>query len=133
MSESRVRLPHKVIVKAPGLLPMLYTIQELAEALNIPNSTLRDWLARGAPHQRNERKQTWIIGTEFAAWVNSQRKEVRNRRLADSEAFCMHCKEVVSMVSPTARHIKGKLYHIKGQCPQCHCKINRGGRNGTIN
>jgi Tfp pilus assembly protein PilV len=41
---SRFKIPHLVIVKAPGLLPMQYTAQELAEELSISESTLRDWL-----------------------------------------------------------------------------------------
>lgn len=133
MNEPRVHLPHNVIAKAPGLLPMLYTIRELAEALDTPNSTLRDWLARGAPHRRDARKQIWIVGTEFAVWVASQRKKVRDRQLKDTEAFCVRCSQVVNLVSPTVCHVKGKLYHIKGKCPQCNCTINRGGRYGKVN
>lgn len=49
VSVPRIKLPHQVIVKAPGLLPMLYTVRGLAEELGMPERTLRDWLVRGAP------------------------------------------------------------------------------------
>jgi hypothetical protein len=35
-SHSRIRLTHSVIVKAPGLLPMLYLTAELAGELGMP-------------------------------------------------------------------------------------------------
>ena len=31
LSNPRIKLPHIVVVKAPGLLPMLYTVRELAD------------------------------------------------------------------------------------------------------
>ena len=49
MTQKRICLPHSVIVRAPILLPMLYTIPELAQELRTPERTLRDWLAAGAP------------------------------------------------------------------------------------
>jgi uncharacterized membrane protein YcfT len=36
MSITKIKIPHKVIIRAPGLLPMLYTLNELASALDIP-------------------------------------------------------------------------------------------------
>jgi hypothetical protein len=50
-STSAFKIPHSVIVKASGLLPMLYTVSELAMELDIPGRTLRNWLANGAPRQ----------------------------------------------------------------------------------
>jgi hypothetical protein len=50
----RNKLPHGVIVRAPGLLSMLYSPRELSEDLQIPESTLLDWLQAGAPHRRDE-------------------------------------------------------------------------------
>ena len=48
-----IHIPRAVIVRAPGLLPMLYSVSELAGELNIPDRTLRDWLAAGAHHERD--------------------------------------------------------------------------------
>ena len=76
MDENRRRnkLPHGVIVRAPGLLPMLYSPRELSEDLQIPEGTLRDWLQAGAPHRRDGRNRLWINGEQFSAWVKAQQK-----------------------------------------------------------
>ncbi len=41
------------MIKAPGLLPMLYAPREIAKALDIPETTLQDWLNDGASHSRD--------------------------------------------------------------------------------
>jgi len=129
---SSFKIPHLVIVKAPGLLPMQYTAHEIAEELSIPESTLRDWFLRGAPHTRDERSHIWVNGQQFAAWVEDQRKSKHRspHKLKEGEGYCLRCNQVVLMLDPTIHHIKGKLYHTKGKCPTCGCTINRGGRHG---
>ena len=72
MLKHRIKLPHSVIVKSTSLLPMLYTVRELAEEITIPERTLRDWLANGAPHTRDHLGHIWIDGQAFARWVQSQ-------------------------------------------------------------
>jgi hypothetical protein len=123
-----IKLPHSVIVKSPGLLPMLYTVRELADAIGVHERTLRDWLMAGAPHSRARKGHSWINGREFAKWVVSMRKPKRERKLKDHEAFCLRCNEVVEMVNPKVNHIRGKLFVHRGKCPKCKCTINRGGR-----
>jgi len=46
VNRRRTKLPHAVIIKAPGLLPMLYTPREICEELGVAESTLRDWLQK---------------------------------------------------------------------------------------
>ncbi len=128
----RIKLPHKVIVKAPGLLPMKYKVSELRKELNIPDRTLRGWLVKGVPHQRDNRNHIWIIGTEFAMWVEKQKKPKRERKLKDNEAYCFKCKKPVKLLNAKHIHIKGKLINIKGNCLECGTTINRGGRHGSF-
>jgi uncharacterized protein with PIN domain len=132
MKTSNIKLPHSVIVKSPGLLPMLYTVCELAEAVGAVERTLRDWLVLGAPHLRDERERIWIHGQEFAAWVAGMRKQKRERKLKDNEALCMRCDQIVEMLEPKTMHIRGKLINTRGKCPHCGCRINRGGRSISI-
>jgi len=40
----RLRQSHRVIVRAPGLLPMLYRLNELAEELEMSLLTIADWV-----------------------------------------------------------------------------------------
>ena len=125
-----LKLPHRVIVKAPGLLQMQYKVRELAEELGVPESTLRDWLKRGVPYQRDSRNHIWIVGIEFARWVESNRKMKRKAKLKDDEAYCFRCKKRLKLINPIKKPIKGKLIHIKGTCSRCGCVSTRGARIG---
>jgi len=126
----QINLPHNVIVKSPGLLPMLYKPSELAEELGIPARTLSDWLKAGVPHQRDQRNHIWINGQEFVAWVfeNQRRKKIHNK-LKDNEGYCFNCSRTVNVESKTVAIVKGNLIHISGTCPICKGKVSRGGRN----
>jgi hypothetical protein len=124
----RIHPPHHVIVRAPGLLPMLYKVSEIVEEIGIPDSTLRGWLEGGAPLRHDSGGHLWIHGRDFAGWVAGLRRPEREGRLADDEAFCMSCRRVVAMNDPVQKPIKGKLVHIIGTCPECGCTIQRGGR-----
>ena len=128
MTQKRIRLPHAVIVKAPGLLPMLYKVSELAVELHLPERTLRDWLENGAPYQRYQHGQIWVYGPEFSNWVAGLRKPKRERKLTENQAYCFHCNQIVEMQNASSRPIKGRLIMTKGVCPQCGCTINRGDR-----
>jgi len=128
LSHSHIKLPHAVIVKAPGLLPMLYTVRELAYELSMPERTLRDWLLHGAPHTRDRLGHIWVNGQAFAAWVLSQRKKAPRSRLNSDEGYCMFCNRIVMVRHPTRRPSAGKLVYIQGQCPHCHGKVSRGAR-----
>ena len=122
----RTKLPHNVIIKAPGLLPMLYTPREICEELDIAESTLRDWLQIDVPHQRDNRNRIWINGEEFARWVNNQRKPKATNKLNEDEAYCLRCNQVSKLLSPQIQPIKGNLVLIKGNCANCGAVINRG-------
>lgn len=128
---SRIRFPHSVIVKSPGLLPMLYKVSELAKSLSVPDRTLRDWLVAGAPHSRDQRQNLWIHGKEFADWVTSLRKPRRQRKLRQDEAFCVRCSQPVTMTEVSTHAKQGKLVMIRGKCPNCGCRIWRGDRVPT--
>jgi len=122
----RTKLPHNVIIKAPGLLPMLYTPREICEELDIAESTLRDWLQIDVPHQRDNRNRIWINGEEFARWVKNQRKPKATNKLNEDEAYCLRCNQVSKLLSPQIQPIKGNLVLIKGTCANCGAAINRG-------
>ncbi|MFZ2098719.1 MAG: helix-turn-helix domain-containing protein [Anaerolineales bacterium] len=124
----RIKLPHAVIVKAPGLLPMLYTVRELAEELSMSERTLRDWLHHGAPHTRNRLGHIWVDGQAFTSWVSSQRKKDPSARLQPGEGYCMICNRAVKIVQPSRRPSVGRLVYIQGFCPHCNGKVSRGAR-----
>ena len=112
---------------------MQYKLREIAEELQIPESTLRDWLSRGAPHIRDARNHIWIDGRQFALWVKDERIKKTKcqslRSLKEGEAYCLRCNQIVTVVSPVVRRVKGQMVHMKGTCPICGCTVNRGGRH----
>jgi len=118
---------HLVIMRAPGLLPMLYTPRELEEELGIPSFTLREWTKVGMPFQKDAQGHLWINGVEFAAWVEQIRKDKKRTKLAHDEAYCLHCKKPVKLLNPLVSH-RGKLNLVQGKCPICGTTVNRGGR-----
>ena len=59
-SHTRKKLPHHVIVRAPGLLPMLYKVRELASELIVLERTLRDWLVCGVPYLPDKNNHIWV-------------------------------------------------------------------------
>jgi hypothetical protein len=124
------KLPHAVIVRAPGLLPMLYKVRELAQELGIPERTLRDWLAGGAPHERDPRGHIWVNGELFAAWVNAQRKQKKDKRLGPDEGYCVRCRKAVQLTGVDIIPLRAKLVQVRGRCPHCNTEVYRGGRRG---
>jgi hypothetical protein len=123
------KLPHTVIVKAPGLLNMLYKPSELANELKTPLRTLYDWCNANRFAEKDNNGNLWINGKKFAAWVENQRKHpTRKLRLQSDEAYCLRCNKAVKLIDPTIQPIKGKLILIKGTCSRCGANINRGGR-----
>jgi hypothetical protein len=129
MRSSVFRLPHSVLVKSCGLLPMHYTVHELAKELGAVERTLRDWLANGAPHFKDAKGHIWVHGREFSRWVDGARKpKQKQKRMKDNEGFCMHCKKTMEMLAVSTRHIRGKLTMARGTCSQCGRIIHRGGR-----
>jgi hypothetical protein len=128
---AHVKLPHCVIVKSTGLLPMLYTVRELAEEIAIPERTLRDWLSHGAPHTRDRLSHIWIEGRAFAGWVQSLRRKSNGTRMKKDEGYCMTCKRAVVMLNPTHDPSASRLIYIHGACPVCNGKVTRGAWNDT--
>ena len=126
---SYLKLPHSVIVRAPGLLPMLYRPSELAEELNVAAPTVRDWIEKGLPHQRDRRGHLWIDGRHVIEWVETVRRRPQKPKSGDGEAYCFRCNQSVELCDPAVqRHSKQAL--LSGTCPHCGGAIYRGSRNG---
>ena len=97
--KSTRKIPHCVIVRAPGLLPMLYKPSELEQELDIPAFTVRGWLSKGLPHQRDSRGHIWIDGRQFAEWVQVTSQARPRANLREDEAYCLRCRRLVKMLS----------------------------------
>lgn len=125
------RLPHIVIVRTPGLLPMWYTPVELEAELGLPAHSIRAWLEPLAiPHRKDAAGRIWIDGRAFAAWVTQVRasREQRRQPLSKGQAFCLRCRQAVPLVDPASR-LQGKRRLLYGRCPRCGASIQRGTRH----
>ena len=127
-TKTKIRIPHNVIVRAPGLLPMLYTLPELVSELGIPYSTLRNWLDAGAPHIRDNRGHIYINGQIFAVWIKEKKKQTKPGKLSAEEGNCMHCNQVVPLFHVQVSQVRKKLIHKVSKCPECGGKVIRGDR-----
>lgn len=121
----QVRPGHNVIVRAPSLLPMLYTTTELAEELHIEPWQLREWIKAGMPHQYDQQQHIYIDGHQFAAWVSTQRNAERGPRLAADEGFCFTCRKAIKLVDPQLA-LQGKRKLLQATCPICQSSVFRG-------
>ncbi len=122
------RLPQAVIVRAPGLLPMLYSPRELGQELRIPARTIREWLGKGLPHQRDERGHIWINGKQLAEWVKTACQKRSHQPLKEDEAYCLHCRRPVTLLNPTATY-RGKQALTRGICAACGHTLYRARRH----
>jgi hypothetical protein len=122
----RITILLPVMVRTPGLLPILYKLHELAEDLGVPYRTLWEWLKFGLLHQTDARGHNWINGENLTRWVASNRKKPK-ARLADGEAQCLRCGPV-KLLDPEVIPVQGKLYYQRGKCPNYGNVASRGGR-----
>ena len=126
----KIKIPHGVIVRAPGLLPMFYTSRELSDELQVNRKDIVYWIKKGLPHKRDARNHIWINGRECAAWIkNIQKSKQTKIKLEENEAYCLTCNKAVDVENPVIQDANGKLL-LKGICPTCNRKVNKGISNG---
>jgi hypothetical protein len=124
-----LRLPHLVIVRAPGLLPMWYSLCELAQELGISIRSIRGWLDQGLPCRRDERGHLWIDGRQFAAWVKAINIPRARQSLQSNEAYCLGCRRPVRLLNLNLID-RGKQRLLKGTCAECGQVVCRAVRHG---
>jgi hypothetical protein len=123
------RLPHLVIVRAPGLLPMWYSRRELAQELEVSVRAVQWWLEQGLPCRRDERGHVWIDGRQFAAWVKTIILQRPRQALQAHEALCLTCRRPVALLNPTST-CRGKQRLLRGTCSVCGHIVYRAVRHG---
>lgn len=82
-----IKLSQRVIAKSPGLLSMRYKLSKISNKLVLNPRTPSNWTDAGLPHEHDSRGHIWIIGTEFAEWVEENRKSAKPTN-AGFEAPC---------------------------------------------
>ena len=126
---AKQKIPHEVIVRAPGLLPMFYKTRELAEDLGADQQSIVRWAQNGAPHKRDGKGHIWIHGQLFASWIESQRKPRSRKEVPPDHGYCFRCNQIVKMEDIRKRR-NANLILLTGTCTQCGGKVNRGSSDG---
>ena len=121
---TRFMLPAQVQARAPYLLPMCYSLLELARRLEIEPKLVRGWMAYGMPQQRDHKGRVWIDGIAFARWVHRVCRRRHLLRLAQDEAHCAQCRTVVTLMQPETKG-QGSQRWLEGVCPECSSRIRR--------
>lgn len=104
------------------LLDMLYMPSELAEEVGFNKRQIyRVYIPAGCPIVKDVNNHIWINGKEFREWVLEIYKK---RQLANNQAFCLTCKQAVTMVDPVRKE-KGRLYYFVCICPNCGRMLSR--------
>jgi hypothetical protein len=126
ISKSKVIFfPHEVIVRSPGLLPMLYRIPELAEELGIPEKAVGIYARSGLPVHVDPGGEQWINGRQFDEWLKQKKRPVKKRPLKQNEGFCFKCHRAVRIKAGRI-HKRGRHLLLGGSCPKCKTRVFRG-------
>jgi transposase-like protein len=127
-SDRLPKIPHAAIIRAPGLLPMLYKISEVAEELQVSEDQIRYWMAEGMPFEHDETGHLWIDGEALQNWIRTLQDRRKARKMGGGQAFCFKCDRAVEFRS-LAQNRYGNQVLQSGLCPHCGTKINRGGKH----
>jgi hypothetical protein len=117
------------MVRAMGLLPVMYQTRVLAEELGITQQLLVQWIRLGAPHTRDRSGRAWINGKEFADWINIQRRDQHLGSQSGGTAFCPRCRAAIEIENPSFATV-GTITLETGSCPRCGSPVTRKKRNG---
>ena len=122
------KIPHAALIRAPGLLPMLYRISEVAEELHVTTDQVRYWICKGLPEEPDAQGVTCIDGEVVQRWFDELKTKRKWHKLDDKQAYCFHCAEAVPF-TPLAESRQAHQVLQTGICPTCGTTINRGVKN----
>jgi hypothetical protein len=119
--------------KAKGLMNMMYTSAELAEALGVDRRALLDrWIKEGLPYTQDAKRRYWFNGRDVAAWVVAYKTpRVQSLDMPKGMAMCLSCRQPVRIKDPQESTVK-RTRIVNGTCPNCGGPVNRiSGRKGA--
>jgi hypothetical protein len=112
------------MVKAPSLLTVIFKLPELEQEFGVPVRTIRDGLAHGVPHRRDEMRHLWINSRDLAVWIEQQRSNRSLPAPAVDQGYCLRCRKMGTIRNPATLQ-PGKHALLWGKCPDgggpAHC------------
>ena len=120
-----------LLSKGKKLLDMYYTVQELAETLDLNPRYIREYLVgrKGAPQKEKvkPKDRVFINGKELYEWANRFHNEKLARQksnpLSDDEFLCCKCQRHVVPENYTLTITKSGVRCRNAFCPICGTKI----------
>ncbi len=110
---------------AIGLLNMLYTSNELAEAFETDRRVILErWIGAGLPYTKDDHGRYWFSGREVEAWVKVVSARSEKRHVPEGTIWCNKCKKHVKP-NDTRTGEKRRLTYLRATCPQCGRPIAR--------
>ena len=122
-----------ILSKGKKLLDMYYTVQELAEILDLKPRYIREYLIgrKGAPKKEktNTKGRVYINGKELYEWADEFHNEKLARQksnpLADDEFLCCKCQQHVVPENYTISITANGVRRRDAICPICGTRIFR--------
>ncbi len=125
MKSGHSEMTREQLVRTGHLLYMRYTPSELAQEIGCNTDTIyRSYVPAGCPHERDERGHLWIVGTAFREWAYATFSR-KGAKMAEGQAYCLKCRQVVDILSPTECPTNRYLVMVKGKCAVCGTQVNR--------
>lgn len=102
-----------------------YTVDELAQCLDIHKNTVRNWIKNGLDTVDNSRP-VLLLGSEIRDFITN-RKAKNRRKLCPGEIYCVRCRDgkypagEFATIELTSKNIS----NLVGVCPECDAVIYR--------
>jgi len=109
-------LAQTVMVRAVGLLPVMYQTRQLAEELGITQQLMVQWVRLGASHTRDRSGKVWINGVVFGNCVDRQRQVPHFGRQARKERPPMSAIGPGERIRSKVRTNITKLPRVAARC-----------------
>jgi hypothetical protein len=102
-----------------------YTIEEVANLLNLSGAAVRSWVKAGLPILKSNRPYL-IIGEDLIGFLTARQKSAK-RPLAPDQLYCLRCKTQTRPDGGLVDAIRqnGKTLRLVGLCETCGGMCNR--------
>jgi hypothetical protein len=102
-----------------------FTVEEIAQLLNVHKNTVRNWFKQGLPTIDRQRP-TLVLGSTLSRFLQERRHGGR-KRCAPGEIYCVRCRAPVHPAEDMADYlpVTETLGTLRGICPECEMLIYR--------
>ena len=122
-----------LLTKGVKLLDMYYTVDELADILELKPRYIREYLVKrkGAPvkEKTNKKDRVYINGRALYEWAvafhNAKLERQKANPLSDEEFLCCRCRKHVIPDVYTVTTAASGVKIRKAVCPICGAHINK--------